>query len=359
MSRRHRNRTSRRFLSMETLEGRRLLVVGIVPPEIAEQNFGNPEDADHNGVITPRDALLVINELNNPNRSSSPSSISRDVDGNGVVSPRDALLIINRLNSGSDKSSVPPEQRAIGLRKALDAGYVPPNLTLPEAQEMLETLENGGHYEAGDRFRDGEMINLRRQGGETDGAVAEAESASADAPVETVELAPEEYNGPTTAPKMVEEEDPFALFDSADETLSDSLHDASLWHDFVTAEDADVADFVDRLSERIAEGIDSIEARDELVRAVNDAIDDGNMTAEDIVETLRALRSTLGDAHSQISQVFANLDIEGIIEQLGVDLGTLAEAIIAHEHSDPSEHESVFAEFLSREYLNSLQLIIP
>jgi hypothetical protein len=75
-------------------------------------NSANPPDVDDSGVITPIDALLVINELNSPRWSvgesgrlpetadSSASGFAYlDVSGDGIVSPLDALLVINYLNA--------------------------------------------------------------------------------------------------------------------------------------------------------------------------------------------------------------------------------------------------------------------
>ncbi|MFM7074134.1 MAG: dockerin type I domain-containing protein, partial [Planctomycetota bacterium] len=66
-------------------------------------------DVDNNGGIEPFDALLVINELNNPrfaNGNALPRPVNTalttfpffDSNGNNTVDPQDALLIINRLN---------------------------------------------------------------------------------------------------------------------------------------------------------------------------------------------------------------------------------------------------------------------
>ncbi|MDA1053577.1 MAG: dockerin type I domain-containing protein [Planctomycetota bacterium] len=363
MSRRHQRRLSRRFLSMETLEGRRLLAVDLVAPEVPPQNFANPEDANYDGFVSPADALIVINELNRGDESGSPKSSSTDIDGDGVVTPRDALLVINRLNSRRDTSSVPPQQRAIGLRRALDAGYVPPNMSPSGAQEMLETLENGGHYEAGDRYRNGQMLNINDPPQDSHGPVAGAASEGAAPAQQSVGPTSENLLPETTSPRSVEENDPLALFDSAVETLSDPVHDASLWRAFFDSRDAGDAEGVDRfstqLAERLAERLASTGAREQIAQAVADALQNGDNTAEGILEEIAALRATLGDAHSQIAQLFANLDVEGIIEQLGVDLGTLAEAVLFHDHSDLSDHEAISVDFLSREYLFGWDEILP
>ena len=81
------------------------------------QNPVDPEDVNNNGVIQPLDALLIINELNDPQFSDPsngalpvPPPISLvdgpylDVNGDGFASPIDALLVINQLNSSASSA---------------------------------------------------------------------------------------------------------------------------------------------------------------------------------------------------------------------------------------------------------------
>jgi hypothetical protein len=70
------------------------------------QNESEAEDVDNDGWITPLDALLVINDLNNRGARDLTDTDERpehliDVNGDDYVSAVDALLIINRLNSSS------------------------------------------------------------------------------------------------------------------------------------------------------------------------------------------------------------------------------------------------------------------
>lgn len=72
------------------------------------QNESNHLDVDDNGVVAPRDALVIVNELNSPEyvRPGGKLPIPPDsgvvsffdVDGNGFAVPRDALFVINVLN---------------------------------------------------------------------------------------------------------------------------------------------------------------------------------------------------------------------------------------------------------------------
>ncbi len=70
-------------------------------------NFVDPLDADGSGAVVPRDALIIINELNKHSVSDSrgelpnsrePSNYYYDVNGDGFVVPSDALRMINYLN---------------------------------------------------------------------------------------------------------------------------------------------------------------------------------------------------------------------------------------------------------------------
>ncbi|MEO8494569.1 MAG: dockerin type I domain-containing protein, partial [Planctomycetota bacterium] len=67
-------------------------------------NPPDPLDANNDGVVSPLDALLVINWLNNSGTSAlgepfGSQQLFLDINDDGEVSPLDALLIINRLNN--------------------------------------------------------------------------------------------------------------------------------------------------------------------------------------------------------------------------------------------------------------------
>ncbi len=89
----------RRLLS-ETLEKRDLFAADV----FEHHNFAIDTDVNADFKITPLDALIVINELNN----SGPQSLNGiprvsnfiDVDADNQLTPSDALLVINALNGG-------------------------------------------------------------------------------------------------------------------------------------------------------------------------------------------------------------------------------------------------------------------
>ncbi|MCA9121339.1 MAG: tandem-95 repeat protein [Planctomycetaceae bacterium] len=72
------------------------------------QNVVEPSDVTGDGIVSPLDALVIVNVLNSKGShelGSSEIDAFIDVDGNGFVSPLDVLLVINRLL----KNSLGPE----------------------------------------------------------------------------------------------------------------------------------------------------------------------------------------------------------------------------------------------------------
>jgi hypothetical protein len=72
----------------------------------AFQNQTNPMDVDFDGVVTPLDALAIVNDINANNSRKLPLNVpdanpAIDVDGDGFVGPLDVLLLVNRLNNPS------------------------------------------------------------------------------------------------------------------------------------------------------------------------------------------------------------------------------------------------------------------
>jgi hypothetical protein len=70
-------------------------------------NAANPKDVNHDGQVTPLDAVMVVNELNSRGPHSMASRLRTqnaadylDVDGDNALTPLDAMLIVNWLNSG-------------------------------------------------------------------------------------------------------------------------------------------------------------------------------------------------------------------------------------------------------------------
>lgn len=75
-------------------------------PQFTHQNPTNRYDVTNDGVVSPIDALMIINSLNERGPRRLPElplgvqpEIYLDVDGDGYLGPIDSLLIINYLNT--------------------------------------------------------------------------------------------------------------------------------------------------------------------------------------------------------------------------------------------------------------------
>jgi hypothetical protein len=68
-------------------------------------NIANALDTTADGVVYPRDALVVVNSLNRHGAVSTEQGLMfLDVTGDEILSPRDALSVINYLNAGGSGS---------------------------------------------------------------------------------------------------------------------------------------------------------------------------------------------------------------------------------------------------------------
>ncbi|MCA9144501.1 MAG: hypothetical protein KDB05_17010, partial [Planctomycetales bacterium] len=102
------------------------------------QNPVRAHDVNHNGMISPLDALIIINRLNSdgPRNLIAPTSLEGltdffylDANGDHSVSPIDVLVIINLLNdrTGSGEGESPmfpfdPRFLATGIHSPMDLG---------------------------------------------------------------------------------------------------------------------------------------------------------------------------------------------------------------------------------------------
>jgi len=109
---RHRKHTPKRYstrkhLTVERLELRQLLAADF---HLGHNAF-DPEDVNDDGSITPIDALIVVNEMNEPGAvpgpGAEPVAHFPDVNGDGRRSPLDALMVINRINRGGGRDPGP------------------------------------------------------------------------------------------------------------------------------------------------------------------------------------------------------------------------------------------------------------
>lgn len=85
------HRPPSRRLAFESLETRRVLSADLAMPP-------SHLDINDDGLISPVDALAVINRLN----ADETNGLACDVNGDGACSPIDAILVINLLNAQQD-----------------------------------------------------------------------------------------------------------------------------------------------------------------------------------------------------------------------------------------------------------------
>lgn len=176
-----------RRMGIEQLEKRSLLAADCF------HNFMMPEDTNGNGSVDPLDALVIINQLNRG--SSNEASISDsnalrlvDVDADRSLSPLDALMVINQLNSNANNSDfaaplasrVDVDRRIEWIEQAIASNALPPNFTVDEAEDILETLRSGGRPELGDRVVDGVLQWSREVDPSSDGTDEIPDDANSD-----------------------------------------------------------------------------------------------------------------------------------------------------------------------------------
>ncbi|MEZ6137405.1 MAG: choice-of-anchor Q domain-containing protein [Pirellulaceae bacterium] len=88
-------------------------------------------DVNRDGMVSPVDALLVVNRLNSRlEGESNPESLAEDVSGDGIVSAVDALLVINILNTAGEHAAVQPSSSSQAARE----------LAISQATDWLEDL---------------------------------------------------------------------------------------------------------------------------------------------------------------------------------------------------------------------------
>ena len=148
-------------------------------------NFVLPEDADASGSVTPLDALVVINRINqsiastasNPNSANAKGLV--DVDADAAITPLDALVVIDHLNaqnlaSGSPRASrVDLHRRIERIEQAIATNVLPMHLTIDDARATLDTLRSGGRPELGDHVISGSLRWKQDDDSSSDGSTSE------------------------------------------------------------------------------------------------------------------------------------------------------------------------------------------
>ena len=131
---------------LEHLEPRRLLASAWQQPEI-------PCDVDGSGIVSPADALLVIERLDRdgvgvlPERRGDSSEPYYDTSGDGAISAIDALLVIDLLNRGAPPprlvAGIAPESDANGNGVVLTDSVGIRGQTHPGGLVVLRTMSDG------------------------------------------------------------------------------------------------------------------------------------------------------------------------------------------------------------------------
>ncbi len=138
-----RGRTTDTF-TYRALDGQGASVVTTVtitidpPPPPPHQNPAQNLDVNADGFVSPIDALLIINFLNNNNGGGSVAGLPapppyRDVNGDNFISAIDALIVINALNSNGGGEGE-------GASGAMWAGAVSGQIVAAPTQTNLPVL---------------------------------------------------------------------------------------------------------------------------------------------------------------------------------------------------------------------------
>lgn len=125
----------RKRLIFESLEARRQMAAGWT-------NAWNSMDVNDSGQVTPLDALLVINHINQqgigvlPSTSDAqPAAPLVDVNSDGAVGPRDVIRIINALNHYTQ-----PPEFSFANASTTEAGSQFTGRTTPDTTVVIEQL---------------------------------------------------------------------------------------------------------------------------------------------------------------------------------------------------------------------------
>ena len=118
----------------------------VATPVVSWHNSSNPLDVNGDGIVTPLDALIVINQLDAGGSGAlgTPPLTAHnylDVAGTGILTPIDALDIINKLNSQASPAVMSPAVMSPAVVSAAVAEPVlaVPAVTGPAAAESVST----------------------------------------------------------------------------------------------------------------------------------------------------------------------------------------------------------------------------
>lgn len=132
LARNGRRKLFQRKLRTELLESRQLMAA-----DMLQHNVFDAEDVNDDGLCSPLDALLVLQELNAKGSVGSANNrIFSDVNNDGARSPADVLQVINRLNQ---RGSNPNGQNHGGSNDPN------PKLTIPTTTSEARSFDGTGN----------------------------------------------------------------------------------------------------------------------------------------------------------------------------------------------------------------------
>ncbi|WP_417738847.1 peroxidase family protein [Rosistilla oblonga] len=120
-----RPRRRRRRLRSETLESRQMLAADL---NLFQHNYFDAEDVNDDGIVSPVDALAVLNAIQRNQRDEG--GMFTDVNNDGRRGPIDALRVLNRINRGGQDRHDSP----------IDNGS-----TIPDLPDEVRSIDGTGN----------------------------------------------------------------------------------------------------------------------------------------------------------------------------------------------------------------------
>ncbi|MEM6692703.1 MAG: dockerin type I domain-containing protein, partial [Planctomycetota bacterium] len=120
-------------------------VIDVLENSLPGHNADLPNDVNHDGEITPLDALIIINYINAHGAGPvADSDLLRcyDVNGDGMITPLDALLIINFLNTPQTVGGGGTDDGGESEGGGAEGEFIPPQDLLPQTvpSDSIEEL---------------------------------------------------------------------------------------------------------------------------------------------------------------------------------------------------------------------------
>jgi hypothetical protein len=152
--------------------------MAMAPTSAMSASLASPvttSDVSGDGKVTPLDALILINAINNQsgfstNLLADPGTPQYDVDGDSILSPRDVLIVVNELNAAADSIGLAEGEAVQGIAFRRE----------PSADERLELYSGLEQYDVDDELAQGVSDQWRLGAGasKTDDEPAELRALS-------------------------------------------------------------------------------------------------------------------------------------------------------------------------------------